>query len=245
MEEEKGYLERFTSALKNLVSALRDSVLFFLFVLLLFFPGTVKDRLIEAGFTKGNIAGLEWEGQLKQSTEQTKTVGEAVSKADENYKALIDRLAELEKSVNDPSLKTSLTSIGAAAKVSQGELVIADQALKRSLSAQQEIAEKFAPSSVPGKGWLFLGKVSESKNEWLSGSPSTVATVDAALITQGTKLTIRDDAYLRADSPSGTHANASILSVAKVGEVVIVHDVDYSHAKGGGWFIWAKVQRES
>ena len=213
MAEKKGSLEQFTSALKNTVSALRDSVLFFLFVLLLFFPGTVKDRLLEAGFTKGNIAGLEWEGQLKQSAEQTKTVGEAVSKADETYNTLIDRLTELEKNVSDPMVRMSLTSIGADAKVSQGELVIADQALKRSLSTQQEIAEKLAPSSVPDKGWLFLGKVTENKNEWSSGSPETVATISAELITQGTKLTIRDDAYLRADSASGKHANASILSV--------------------------------
>lgn len=244
MSDEKTAFERWSSALKDFVSTLRDGVIFILFIMLLFAPGTVKERLLAAGFTKGNIGGLEWEGQIKQSAEQTKAVGEVVSKADENYKVLIDRLSELEKSVSDPSVKRSLTNLSADAKVSQGELVVADRAVKRSLSAQQAIVESVAPSSVSDRGWLFLGKASESKSEWASGSPITVAFASPS-IKPGTKLTIRDDAYWRADSPSGAHANASIVSVAKVGTVVNVEAVDYSHAKGGGWFVWVKAHRES
>lgn len=242
-QEQSSYFERFTNILKNLVAALRDTLLFILFLLLLFSPSTVNDRLIAAGFTKGNIAGMEWEGQLKKSAEQTKTVGEAVSKADDNYQVLIERLAELEKLAKDPALKKSLTSLGADAKESKGELVIADQAVKRSLSTQQEIAAQIAPSSVTARGWLFLGQVSEDKQNWMPGSPATIATTSAAAI-RGSCLTIRDDAYLRADSAAGSHANAAIVSVVKVGQGVVVDEVDYSHARSGGWFIWAKVRRE-
>jgi len=240
--EETSFFERFTNILKNLVAALRDTLLFVLFLLLLFSPSTVNNRLVSAGFTKGNIGGLEWEGQLKKSTEQTKTVGEAVSKADDDYQALIDRLAQLEKSVNDPAIKKSITSISADAKESQGQLAVADQAVKKSLSTQQDIAEKIAPSSVAAQGWLFLGKVSEDKSAWMTGSPATIAKVDAAL-KQGDKLTIRDDAYLRAPSKSGSHASAAIVSVAKVGSSVVVDEVDYSHAAGGGWFVWVNARK--
>jgi hypothetical protein len=244
MADEKSSLETWSSALKDLVSTLRDGVFFVLFLLLLLSPGTVKNRLIAAGFTKGNIGGMEWEGQIKQSAEQTKAVGEVVSKADENYKVLIDRLAELEKSVRDPTVKQSLTSLGADAKVSQGELLVADKAVKRSLSTQQAIVEAVTPSSISDRGWLFLGKVNEPKEQWLPGSPVTVAVV-SPIISRGTKLTIRDDTYWRADSAAGQHANASILSVAKVGTVVNVDDVDYSHARGGGWFVWIRAHSET
>lgn len=242
-QQQSSYFERFTNILKNLVAALRDTILFILFLLLLFSPATVNDRLIAAGFTKGNIAGMEWEGQLKKSAEQTKTVGEAVSKADDNYQVLIDRLAELEKMAKDPALKKSLTSLGADAKESKGELVIADQAVKRSLSTQQDIAAQIAPSSISAKGWLFLGQVGEDKQAWLPGSPVTIASINATAI-RGSRLIIRDDTYLRADSAAGSHANAAIVSVVKVGQGVVVDEVDYSHAKGGGWFLWAKVRRE-
>jgi len=73
--------ERRVTLLKDLVSALRDGTLFILFLLLLFTPATMKEKLLAAGFTKGSIAGMEWEGQIRQSAEQTKEVGEAVSKA--------------------------------------------------------------------------------------------------------------------------------------------------------------------
>jgi len=242
MAEETSFFERYTNILKNLVAALRDTILFILFLLLLFSPSTVNNRLVSAGFTKGNIGGLEWEGQLKKSTEETKTVGEAVSKADDNYQALIDRLAQLEKSVNDPALKKSITSISADAKESQGQLAAADQAVKKSLSTQQDIAEKISPSSVTAQGWLFLGKVSEDKSSWMPGSPATIANVDATL-EKGEQLTIRDDAYLRADSKSGSRATAAIVSVTKVGNKVVVDQVDYSHAASGGWFVWVKVRK--
>lgn len=139
MAGEKSKLEKLSSLLKELVSTLRDGIFFVLFMFLLVSPCTVKNRLIEARFTKGNIGGWEWEGQIKQSAEQTKAVGEIVYKADENYKSLIDRLSEIEKSVRDPSLKQSLTSLGAEVKASQGDLIVADKAVKRSLSTQQAI----------------------------------------------------------------------------------------------------------
>ena len=104
MADEKSGFEKWLSSSKGLVSTLRDGVFFVLFLLLLLFPGTVKDRLKAAGFTKGKLAGFEWESEIKHSTDQTKTVGQVVHNADEKFKALINRLAEIEKSVTDPCL---------------------------------------------------------------------------------------------------------------------------------------------
>ena len=51
-----------------------------------------------------------------------------------------------------------------------------------------------------------------------------------------------EETYLRKDN-EGQKSTADILSVVKTGETVEVIDVDYSHARGGGWFLWAKIQR--
>jgi hypothetical protein len=242
MTDEKSRLEQFSVVLKDVVAALRDSVVFLVFVLLLVTPSTINQRLAAAGFTKGSFAGIEWQAQLKASTEQTKTVGQAVSQADDNYKGLIERLGELEKKVNDPSLKASIGGIGEQAQAFQKQLMVADKAIKHSLSAQQQFVEQVSSTSVPDSGWVYLGKVTEEKNKWAPGSPQTVSAVDP-LLKPAAVLTITDDAYLRADGPSNSRSSAPILAVLKAGQMVRAVEVDYSHAKGGGWFIWAKVQR--
>jgi len=55
-------------------------------------------------------------------------------------------------------------------------------------------------------------------------------------------LKISTDTYLRKDT-TGQKSTAEILSVVKKGETVEVIKVDFSHARAGGWFMWAKVFR--
>jgi seryl-tRNA synthetase len=242
MGTEKGTLEAFGTVLKDVVSALRDSVLFLLFLLLLFAPSTIKERLNAAGFTKGSIGGFEWEAQIKSAAAETKTVGQTVDQASDNYDKLIERLSALEKQVTDPAVKATVKDLGDVAEVSRTDLKTADRALKRSLATQQQIVAQISPSSVADVGWIFLGKVTQDTSAWVGGRPQTVGSTSARPA-PGTILTVRDDAYLRADGPSAARASAAILGVVKVGDTVEVIDIDYSHAKGGGWFVWAKVRR--
>jgi hypothetical protein len=242
MATEKSRFEIFGSAVKDVVSALRDSVLFLLFLLLLFSPTTIKERLAAAGFTKGSIGGFEWEAQIKSAAEQTKTVGQAVEQASDNYGKLIERLNALEKQASDATVKDTLKNIGNEAEASRAELTVADRALKRSLAEQQQIVAQISPSAVADSGWIFLGRATEDKTAWSPGSPQTVAPTTARP-SAGTRLTMKDDAYLRGDGPSSARSSAPILGVAKVGQTVEVLDIDFSHAKAGGWFVWAKVRR--
>ena len=241
MATEKSKLETYGAVTKDVVSALRDSVLFFLFLLLLITPTTIQKRLVSAGFTKGSIGGFEWEAQIKSAAEETKTVGQTVGQANENYSKLIERLSELEKKVTDRTVRAELKSIGDVAETSRAELMTADRALKRSLATQQQVVAQIASSVVPDSGWMFLGKVTEDKSAWSVGSPQTVNST-SVLLPPGSTLTVRDNAYLRADGPSSARSSAAILGVVKVGETVKVDELDYSHAKGGGWFVWAKVR---
>lgn len=242
MATEKGWLETFVAVLKDVVLALRDSVLFILFLLLLFAPTTIKDRLISAGFTKGSIGGFEWEAKIRSAAEETKAVGQTVGQATENYSKLIERLSELEKKVTDPVAKAAVKNIGEVAETSRAELTTADHALKRSLATQQQVVANLDSSAIADSGWMGIGKVNEDKMAWSVGSQQTVSPTTLP-ISQGAKLTVREDAYLRADGPSNARSSAAILGVAKVGDALQVVEVDYSHAKGGGWFVWAKVRR--
>lgn len=241
-EAGKSRSETFATVLKDVVSALRDSVLFLLFILLLFAPATIKERLVAAGFTKGSIGGLEWEAQAKSVADQTKSVGQSVEQANVNYTKLIERLDEVEKKITDPLIKSEVKSIGNVAETSRVALDVAGQTIKRSLAVQQQAIAQIAPSAVADSGWVFLGKVTENKTSWVAGSPQTVNAAPLP-VSSGTTLTVRDDIYLHADSSPSTRSSAAILGVVKVGDNVEVIDIDYSHAKGGGWFVWAKVRR--
>lgn len=242
MATEKNKFEKAVAIFKDTLSALRDGLLFVVFLLLFFTPAKVNQRLKEAGFTKGSIAGFEWQAKLKEAAEQTKSVGQSVGQATEEYGRLIDRLKELENKVSDPSFKAEMKNIGVSAEESRMNLETADRTLKRSLATQQQVVAEVAFSSVVESGWMFLGKVTEDKTAWSSGSPKTILSSPSPP-PPGTALIVRDDAYLRGDSPSNSRASAPILGVVKIGEALKVIEVDFSHAKSGGWFVWAKVRR--
>jgi hypothetical protein len=242
MAGEKSRTEVLGAALKDVMTALRDSVLFLLFVLLLFAPATIRDRLVEAGFTKGSIGGFEWEAQIRTAAETTKSAGHTVVQATADYDKLIERLAALEKQVTDPKVRSEIQGLEAVAASSRSELASADQAIRRSLVAQQQIVTQIAPQSVASAGWIYLGKVTEDKSQWVGGAPKTVRAPSPAVST-GDRLTVTDDVYLRGDTASSARSSAPVLAVAKVGETVEVLELDYSHARGGGWFVWAKVRR--
>jgi len=231
-----------TEQFKNLISALRDLLLLLLFVFLLARPTFINNRLKAAGFTKGSVAGFEWESQLQSSTEQTKAAGETVQKVNENYTDLVARLNDLEHKVADPALKAEVKNLGQAAEKSKAEIVVADSTLKRSLATQQRIVSEVNPSSVPDSGWIFVGKLTQDKTAWTSDTALTVSPAPLSF-SAGMKLTVRDDVYLRADAPSNAHTSAPILSVARTGDTLEVLDQDLSHFLRGGWFVWLKVRR--
>jgi hypothetical protein len=233
----------FGTLVKNAVAALRDLVIFALFVLLLVSPATIKERLERAGFQKANIAGFEWQAEgLKTAAEQTKSAGQQVEQASKEYEALLGRLKELETKVTSPEAKAAVRAINETAVQSKEQLESADKVLKRSLATQQDIVAQVSPGSVAAAGWVYLGKISEDKSQWIEGSPKTVQAVPPQDL-RGAKLAVRDDVYIRADSSQSARSSAAIVGVAKVGETLQVNEVDHSHARGGGWFVWAKVRR--
>jgi len=231
-----------TSKLKDVTSTARDILLLGLFILLLTWPKFINDRLATAGFTKGSIAGFEWETQLKSSTEQTKAAGETVQRANENYSDLVARLNDLEHKVTDPAVKSEVKSLGQAAEKSRLEIETADNTLKRSLATQQQIVASIAPSSVADTGWIFAGRLTEDKTGWDPADPATVSPSPLSF-SPGTRLTVHDDVYLRADAPTNAHTVGQILGVARAGDQLEVLAQDPSHFRRGGWFVWLKVRR--
>lgn len=99
-------------------------------------------------------------------------------------------------------------------------------------------AERIAPQILPNSGWVFLGRVNNNKSQWADTSSTTTANWP---ITRDSVITIKDDVYVRAITEDKWHSLAPISSVAKVGDELKVVDLEYSSAKVGGFYVWAKV----
>ena len=242
MDPKSSKWEIFGGVVRNLVSALRDSVLFLVFLLLLLTPDTLRNRLEDAGFTKGAIAGFEWKATIKSTVEQTKTIGQKVEKANEDYKDFIVRLNTLEKKIQDPSLKSTVQGIEKEVEASRQALGQVDQTIRKSLSAQQQLVKKVTPSAVTEAGWIYLGWITEDKKDWANDSRFTTDARSPQLL-RGKLLTVTDEVYVHADGPALGRAKAKILGVFDRGDTVKVVNLDYSHARRGGWFLWAEVIR--
>src|SRR5947207_1733838 len=122
------------------------------------------------------------------------------------------------------------------------EIETADNTLKRSLATQQQIVASIAPSSVADTGWIFAGRLTEDKTAWDPADPPTVSPSPLSF-SPGTRLTVHDDVYLRADAPTNAHTVGQILGVARAGDQLEVLAQDPSHFRRGGWFVWLKVRR--
>lgn len=99
-------------------------------------------------------------------------------------------------------------------------------------------AERVAPQVLPTAGWVFLGRVNNARTQWAENSTITNATWPISL---NDVLTVKDDVYIRAITEQKWHSSAPVTSVAKVGDQLKVVELDYSPAKAGGQFVWAKV----
>jgi len=204
------------------------------------FPATINDRLIKAGFKKGSIAGFEWEAQIKSATEETKIVAQTVERASENYDMLINRLNELENRVDQP-IKATVKSISEVAESSRTELSTAEGALKQSIAKQMNIVEKINPSARASIGWVLLGKVTDDRKAWDARTPHSTDLTPSG-IRSGVNIKIRGDTYVRKEITKTERSSVPIIDVVKTGDTVEVIEVHYLSAKGGGFFVWAKVQ---
>ena len=242
MAEEANATPRWIRNGKDLVSLLRDVTVFALLVLLFFFPRVINRSLVDAGFTEGDLAGFKWKKEIRESTDQTKAVGETVSLLEGKLSTLSEQLAALEGQAPDGAVRQELKRLSSEVRSTEQEAKKADRVVKANLGAQQRLSEKVGILDVSTEGWIYLGRVTEDKSAWADGSPVTVEAA-APVIPAGTRLRIKDDAYLRADPSGSALSSAPVLRVVRVGEAVQVSETKYSHAKAGGWFVWAKVSR--
>lgn len=110
-EGQRSLIEIILSIGKDLVSLLRDGALLLLAFLLLVFPETINTILINAGFTKGSVAGFEWESRLKTSTQALQEAEARIAALQGEAKMLTSTLAEAKTQLGDSNLKQRISEL--------------------------------------------------------------------------------------------------------------------------------------
>jgi hypothetical protein len=225
--------------IKDGLSALREVLFVCVFLLLLFQPERFNQSLDRAGFTKGSVLGFEWEKKIQTSAEQTKGAGQSISQVQGNLEDLNASLRDIGKLVADQKVQAKITALADDVVKSLKETQVADEAVKTSLLAQQQV---MSSPVEPLAGWMYLGKATGDRSGWLPGAPETIKPIPVAQLRPGAVLQVRESVYLRAGTASEPSPEGAVLSVLQRDAQVEVIEMAYPVRKWGT-AVWARVKK--
>jgi hypothetical protein len=96
---------------KDLVSLVRDGLLLVLGVLLVIFPKQLNRVLSNAGFDHGSFMGIDWQTQLKTSTDTLQDTHDSISGLGAQYAAIAQKLQDLSAGTTDATVKEQIADL--------------------------------------------------------------------------------------------------------------------------------------
>jgi hypothetical protein len=222
----------FVATAKGALGVAREALIVVMFLLLLLWPSAFNGVLERAGFTKGSLMGFEWQKQLKDSTEQAKGAGDAITQ-------IQARLQGLEKSLE------GVTGPDAAALKAQVRALVqdtqkADQATMNSLATQQRLIAQATPAAVETSGWIYVGKTTSAHDKWTGDQ--ALDNVSLSELRAGTRVRMDRDVYVRDNDGRDPKNLGSIVGVLPRGEQVVIQDVAFQ-PRPTFVAVWLKVKR--
>jgi hypothetical protein len=234
--------------MKDALTILRDLFLLAFLVGLLFFPKPLNLLLTKAGIAEIHGGIFEWQQQVQQAASQNKVAAQANSTASDILGQVETTLVTIANTSKDPTIKKQAADAANSVEASLTSLGNVDTSLTKSLVTQESILQNAslnspaaAPASV-SQGWIYLGKTDSQHKSWIA-PPQPKTSAQSPALRAGQVITLTDDLYLRADKTpqDQTFNQAAILGAVRSGSVATVSDAQYSPARGGGDFVWAKV----
>lgn len=220
---------------KGIFELVREIALAALLLLVFFHPQFLQDRLKKMGVNKVEAAGVG----IEIDPEKTLSEATQVETLRHTVENLREAVAVAEKQLPE-SQRPALSSIVTSLQQSEAPAAKLDQTLKSRVLAQQ-IRSNEAGKTAPKTGWLYLGKIDESRSKWAAGSPMNVRPLALRDLSQGAMLTVAGTSFIREDGGKGSRAAAPVIGVLPDGTRVKVLEVDQeSHAISGGWFCWVR-----
>ncbi len=232
-------LPGFVSRWRDGLAALRETAVLALIGAFALFPGVIGGRLRDMGVETFDVAGMKV--ALAQSKAANQGAATQLKRDSIMVDTIVRRLRALQATA-PPQLSAQLASAATRLELTQRTNSSVDSSLRRSIAVQDSFLAQVAPSQVAQEGWIFSGRVNEQRTVWDQRSTRVVDARPTELV-PGNDVRLTADVYLRSSSQPLQHAAAPILGVLARGTTVAVIGRDSSHARTGGWFLWAKVRR--
>ncbi|WP_417067956.1 hypothetical protein [Niveibacterium terrae] len=152
----KSRIERNIAIGKDLISLLRDSSLFGLALLLLFFPKTLNTVLTSAGFDEGSIVGFKWKARLVETDDALKSAKTTIETLQAQLIQANDALANVAAAVPSGDLKQKTQLVEKAGRNVLAAAEGATDAARSTIAANANLVER-AQMTIPSPGgWAVI-----------------------------------------------------------------------------------------
>lgn len=230
------------STWRDALAALRETAIVLLILAFVIFPERLASRLQSVGIGNIEVAGIKIDvASVLKSKTANQSLALQLKRDSVARDTVLTYLREIGQAAPAP-LRARLQQAASRLEASQRNAAAVDSSLRRSIAVQDSVLAKVAPSEVAQEGWIFAGRVNEARTAWDSRSGRSIMGTPSD-IQPGNRVVTTGDVYLRDASQPLEHAQAPLLGVVGRGETVDVVARDSSHARTGGWFLWAKVRR--
>jgi hypothetical protein len=161
-EPKKGLGDRAANSVslgKDLVALLRDSALFILALLLLFFPAAFNTILTKAGFEEGSLVGFKWKAKLIDADAALKEARVIIADLKSQLEKTSLALSEAQRSPNDPSVRERLVKLQEENKQLNATTTKVEASVATTIASSAQLVEKAQTNSGASQGWgvIFSG----------------------------------------------------------------------------------------
>lgn len=152
----RGKLEQAIAIGKDIFALLRDSSLFLLAILLLFFPTKLNDVLTSAGFEEGSIVGFKWKARLVETDDALKAANVTIESLQAQLKQANDTLAAANAVVPSGELKERIQRVEQAGRDVAAASDGATDAARTTIAANAPLVDRAQQSIAMSGGWAVV-----------------------------------------------------------------------------------------
>ena len=104
-------LRGLVDVLKDLVSLLRDLSILILAIMLIMFPKTLNNLLVDAGFEEGSFVGFKWKAKLVDTTDALQEAEQTIGNLQQQNEELLAALEDAGSRLGNTELGTRLAEL--------------------------------------------------------------------------------------------------------------------------------------
>lgn len=146
-------VERFVGVGKDVVVLLRDAALLGLAALLLLFPSSFNDLMVNAGFEEGSIVGFKWKAKLLESDGALKEAQATIAGLKAQLEKTTRALAGAQASTDDEALKSSISRLEAESRQVSASSTQVAQSVRSTIASNAALVEKAQSGVRQSGGW--------------------------------------------------------------------------------------------